>query len=259
MFNSRVSILFPDLSTCLFRPCQGPFPFKVSLRLETPTLLVFDDPLALSRCHLCACPTGAYVPDLRSLFAAPTRGLALLHQLDDACWQAVEANFLNDAPWAAATLSPAARALPRRQLRAEHVVRGLNFPPSQFQLHLQFLLPPLTPYHWGLHRAGKHFSAGRFFPFSFLVKALAALRDDEKGGVAGCLEMDAQTLCAAVLARTGASVSAGALFLLSGCTPSVCTPPPTCFPCPSELPLRNSVHLHLLAMVETSSLGAPSL
>jgi hypothetical protein len=169
-------------------------------------LLVFDDPLALSRCHLCACPSDAYVPDVRTLFRCPTRGLALLQQLDDACWQATETNFLNAEPWAAATLSLAARVLPRLELRQAHVVSGLNFPPSQFQLHLQYLLPPLTPYHWGLHRAGKHFGAGRFFPFRYLTKALACLRDDGAGGVAGCLDMDAPTLCAAVFERTGASL-----------------------------------------------------
>lgn len=176
------------------------------MRLETPNMLVFDDPLALSRCHVCACPTDVYVPDLRSLFSAPSKGLALLQALDNACWETTEARFLSDEPWAKATFSPAGLALPRSTLRTEHVLSGLNYPPSQFQLHLQYLLPPLTPYHWGLHRSGKHFGAGRFFPLQYMYKALTALRDDGQGGLLGCLAMDAPQLCAAVLARTGVRV-----------------------------------------------------
>jgi hypothetical protein len=33
-----------------------------------------------------------------------------------------------------------------------HVIAGLNFPPSQYQLHLQYLLPPLLPFHVGLFK-----------------------------------------------------------------------------------------------------------
>ena len=114
---------------------------------------MFDDPLALTRCHLCACPTDVYVPEMRHLFAAPAAGLALLRRLDDACWAAVEARFLADASWSGAALSQDALALTRSELRG-HVVAGLNFPPSQYQLHLQYMLPPLTPFHYGLYRAG---------------------------------------------------------------------------------------------------------
>eukprot|EP01050_Picozoa_sp_SAG11_P054684 SAG11_NODE_33008_length_279_cov_1.250000_1_plen_92_part_11 len=65
---------------------RGDFPFRISLRAESgeQSFVVFDDPLALSRCHLCAIPTDAYVPDVRALFQRPARGLALVEALDDA-------------------------------------------------------------------------------------------------------------------------------------------------------------------------------
>ena len=34
-----------------------------------------------------------------------------------------------------------------------HVMCGLNFPPSQYQLHVQFMLPPLLPFHYNLYVA----------------------------------------------------------------------------------------------------------
>ena len=153
---------------------NGPFPFKISLRAETDRMMVFDDPLAITRAHMCAVPTDCHVPDMRSLLARPARGLALLDAMDAAAWAALERDFLDDAAFAAKALSPAARALPRAALRG-HVIAGLNFPPSQFQIHLQYMLPPLTPFHASMYKRGAHYSAGRFFPLEYVRAALAAM------------------------------------------------------------------------------------
>ena len=40
---------------------KGPFPFRISTRSETERMLVFDDPLAITRAHTCAIPTDTCV------------------------------------------------------------------------------------------------------------------------------------------------------------------------------------------------------
>ncbi len=47
--------------------------------------------------------------------------------------------------------------------------------PSQFQLHLQVILPPFLPAHWDMFQKGVHFTRGRFVPLEFLVPALSEL------------------------------------------------------------------------------------
>jgi len=87
------------------------------------------------------------------------------------------------------------------ELRA-HVIAGLNCPPSQFQLHLQYLVPPLLPFHIGLFKKGQHFTPGRFFPLGFLKAALGALAAGH-GGVGGAAAMATSDLIARVKALTG--------------------------------------------------------
>jgi len=62
---------------------KGKFPYKISLRAQTPDFLCFDDPLQVSPCHLNVIPTSVYCADLRYLFTDPPRGLALLEQMFD--------------------------------------------------------------------------------------------------------------------------------------------------------------------------------
>ena len=56
------------------------------------------------------------------------------------------------------------------------MIVGLNFPPSQYQLHLQFMLPPLMPFHWKLYKEGVHFTPGRFFPLAHTLRNTRHLR-----------------------------------------------------------------------------------
>jgi hypothetical protein len=153
---------------------KGPFPFRISTRAESDSMLVFDDPLAITRAHVCSIPTGTYVPDMRSLFAYPAAGLALMNKMDAAAWDAVTANYLDNEPFVTKALSPAALALSRDELRT-HVIAGLNFPPSQFQIHLQYMLPPFTPFHAGMYKNGAHYTHMRFFPLEFVRAALTAM------------------------------------------------------------------------------------
>jgi len=54
-----------------------------------------------------------------------------------------------------------------------HVAAGFNYPPSQYQLHLQFMLPPFTPFHYQQYLNGLHFTPGRFFPIEYVLSILS--------------------------------------------------------------------------------------
>ncbi len=75
------------------------FPLSISVRMQTPELLVFDDPLALSACHLNVIPTASWVPDWRILLRNPAEGLRLVQQLEDAAWSCVSTQYLSDETW----------------------------------------------------------------------------------------------------------------------------------------------------------------
>lgn len=149
------------------------FPLKISLRSETPDMLVFDDPLALTRAHVLAVPSDVYCPDIRSLFHAPAEGLELVRKMEEAAWAALVAGPLASEEWRRKALSDAAFKLPVADLR-KHVVAAFNLPPSQYQIHMQYMLLPLTPAHVGVLRKGAHFVKGRHFPMAYVVAALRA-------------------------------------------------------------------------------------
>ena len=152
---------------------KGPFPFIISLRQQTDNILVFDDLLALTTCHLNCIPTDVYVPDLRSLFEDPARGRALLVRMKDESTKVLRQQFLNNQEWRLKLLKDST-SISDEEI-CSHVCAGLNFPPSQYQLHLQFMLPPFTPYHWNVYKNGGHFTSRRFFPIEYMLEALEAM------------------------------------------------------------------------------------
>lgn len=152
---------------------RGEFAYRISLRAETSNVIVFDDPLALTPAHVCAVPTDVYVPTALELFSRPRQGALLLRQLEAAAWTALEQHYLDDSDWQSQVYG---RMLRADELR-DHVIAGMNVPPSQFQLHLQFMLPPLLPKHYALFRCGLHFAPSRFLPLDYLLRALDNLSD----------------------------------------------------------------------------------
>ena len=114
----------------------------------------------------------AQVPTAAGLFADPARGAALMRRLEAAAWAAVEAQFLADDAWMAGVYGT---PRPSDETLRRAVVAGLNAPPSQYQLHLQYLLPPLLPRQLQLYRAGNHFTKDRFLPLDWVLAALDAL------------------------------------------------------------------------------------
>lgn len=168
------------------------FPLKISMRLETRDIMVFDDPLAITRAHVLSVPTDVYCPDIRSLFVDPGPALALLKKMEDSAWAGLQNGHLASAEWRRKALSPAGNEMPLEALR-EHVIMAFNLPPSQYQLHLQYMLPPLLPSHLGVFRRGAHFVHLRHFPLKYVREAL------QKMQASGTAFPEAPTLTAAEL------------------------------------------------------------
>lgn len=149
------------------------FPLKISLRLQQPDVMVFDDLLSLSTCHLNAIPTDEYIPDWRYLLQNPERGLAVMKKLDDAAWKVTTEQFLGNPAWKQQMLNC---ENPEETLRP-HIMTGMNYPPSQYQLHLQYIVPPHMPFHYYMIRKRNHYTFGRFFPAEYVVACLSKERE----------------------------------------------------------------------------------
>ncbi|KAL3932581.1 MAG: hypothetical protein SGPRY_000643 [Prymnesium sp.] len=153
---------------------KASFPLSISIRQQTEDLLVFDDLLALTPCHLNVIPTTCHIPDWRFLLTQPARGLKLLSDLEDAAWGCVVDHFITKPAWASKMLRTGP-ARTRRQIAdfRPHMVAGCNFPPSQFQLHIQYFLPPFLPYQYQMYLNGCHLTHKRFFPLEYITQVLA--------------------------------------------------------------------------------------
>ena len=64
-------------------------PLALSLRREEEQILVYDDMLARSTCHLNAVPTDVHLPDWRWLLRRPKAAKRLMLRLEAASWAAV--------------------------------------------------------------------------------------------------------------------------------------------------------------------------
>jgi len=151
---------------------KGPFPFTISKRLESKDILVFDDLLALTPAHVNCIPTNVYIPDVRTLFQKPDVGLALVRKMFDSCWKVISTQFLSNKKWTDKILST-------DEVTRGNVAAGFNFPPSQYQLHLQYMLPVFTPFHFKLYTQGHHFTYNRFLPFEYVESALKYCVDNK--------------------------------------------------------------------------------
>jgi hypothetical protein len=141
------------------------FGFKICIRHQDAKGIVFDDLLALTTCHLNTIPTDNYLPDWRYLLTRPVEGLALLNRLYDNCFNVLKTQFMTSTTWRQKYLRNADN-LSDADLKGL-IAAGFNFPPSQYQLHLQFMLLPLTPFHYSAYLKGHHYTKGRFFPYEY--------------------------------------------------------------------------------------------
>jgi len=60
-------------------------------------------------------------------------------------------------------------------LAHDHVAMGFNFPPSQYQLHLQYIVLPLLPFQYEMYLKGNHFTYQRFIPYIYVEQVLNKL------------------------------------------------------------------------------------
>jgi len=143
------------------------FPLKISLRAQDPEYIIIDDLLAMSAIHFNAIPANYYIPDWRFLCNDPEEGLKLLQniktKLEDETRKA-----MSTSGWMSQYI---ADGVTEAQVLA-NVVAGFNFPPSQFQLHVQWIVCPFLPFHVFQLQSGNHMHEGRFFPLQYVMTAL---------------------------------------------------------------------------------------
>lgn len=152
---------------------KAPFPLTISIRAQSTDILVFDDLLALSPLHLNAIPTTQFIPDWRYLLRRPREGLAVIDALLAQCQSVANEQFLSDgSEWKRAFV----RSSSSSPFEASaHMCYGFNYPPSQSQLHLQYICPNVMPFQYAQFLNGVHFTVGRFFPFTYVRRCLELL------------------------------------------------------------------------------------
>lgn len=151
---------------------QGKFPYTISLRAETADILCFDDPLVMSPMHLNAIPTSVYIPDLRYLFTDPARGLELVNKMFTTAAKVAMEDFWKNDEFRRTFLGGAEIPKTLQDLQP-YVLGGMNYPPSMYQLHIQFIHAPLLPFHYAQALQDNHFHERRYFPLEWIQKALA--------------------------------------------------------------------------------------
>ena len=172
------------------------FPLKLSMRLQEPTMLVYDDPLARATCHMNAIPTNVHLPDWRWLLTRPADALPLLRRLEDAAWRAVEANFYSNDGWRASVLREG--ACPTSAALRPHCIAAFNAVVSQYQLHMHYIVPPFRPDSYHSLIIGRRFEKGRWLPMAYVYAALEALGGE---GIADAPNMETAELLAMLEAK----------------------------------------------------------
>ena len=185
---SDISVTYTNnvFTSFIFGIAKGPFPFSISLRFQADDVLVFDDLLALAPCHLNVIPTRQYIPDWRYLLRRPAEGLAVTTAMHSACRSVAQSQFLADSKWRAMFVRP---SVTDEDILA-HVASGFNYPPSQYQLHTQFMLPLLMPFQYYQYKVGVHFTYKRFFPSAYVRAVLTALLQPGAPVLSDCFLQD---------------------------------------------------------------------
>jgi len=163
-------------------------PFKISIRHASPDVMVLDDMMQVTPCHFDAIPTDHYIQDWRWLLNRPEDALLLIEKLKSRSETAMS-SFWNNQAYMQKFINTDAHGLSLQDV-TEHVAAGFNFPPSQYQLHLQYMLPPFTPFQYQMLIEGKGFVKGRFFPFKYVRSVLEC---SVKNGGANAIKVDSQT------------------------------------------------------------------
>jgi len=179
--------------------CRGPL--SLSLRYQDSEFLVYDDLLARGNCHLNGIPTYCHVPDWRHLLRNPVKGRRLVQRLDEVCWMSVRDQFWNDDAWRTTNFREGAFAS-AEDFRAQ-IYAGMNSVPSQYQVHLQYIVPPIQApdYHAFLH--GKRLVKNRWLPLEYILGSLQAL--EKSGGLPEAHTMSMEAIFDAIVKCGGPS------------------------------------------------------
>ncbi|CAK9009048.1 unnamed protein product [Durusdinium trenchii] len=143
------------------------FSLVISLRRQTVDAIVYDDLLAMSSCHLNALPTNHYVADWIWLLRDPTGAKQLIDTLVQEAWEATR-SFLDNAEWRRFIYKEGVT----EEMIRQNIMCGFNSPPSQSQLHLQWIVLPLLPFHHQKLLDRTHAQKGRWFPLEYVLPIL---------------------------------------------------------------------------------------
>lgn len=149
------------------------FPLVISLRRQSIDAIVYDDLLAMSSCHLNALPTNHYVADWIWLLRDPTGAKQLIDTLVQEAWEATR-SFLDDAEWRRFIYKEGVT----EEMIRQNIMCGFNSPPSQSQLHLQWIVLPLLPFHHQKLLDRTHAQKGRWFPLEYVLPILDYLEKE---------------------------------------------------------------------------------
>lgn len=136
---------------------------------QDKNLIVVQDPLSLAAIHFIVIPTKIYVSHVMQLFKFPREGLGLIQVLYAAAQDVIK-EFWN-------LTNPNQPPADVHTVLENHTVIGFNYPPSQYQLHLQVIVGPLTMDHYEAFLKGNHFTEQRFFPYKFVHDALSKFQE----------------------------------------------------------------------------------
>jgi hypothetical protein len=107
-----------------------------------------------------------YIPDFRYLLLAPEPALEMLDIWESEVRSATQ-SFLDNSAY---------RTLYKDGITDADILANVsacfNFPPSQFQLHMQWIVPPMMPFHHRLTCDKHHYTKFRCFPLSYVRKIL---------------------------------------------------------------------------------------
>eukprot|EP01134_Creolimax_fragrantissima_P004009 CFRG4009T1 len=167
ILNVEISFTNNVFGGFLYGIAKGPFPFSISLRYEDNSYIVFDDPLALTPYHFNCIPTSIILPDWRYLLLNPKAGLELVREMHSHSSNSVQKCISDEVKERNQTSSS------KDENGYDFGISGFNYPPSQFQLHLQHMHPPFLPFQWFQFLENRHFTHNRFFPLEYVVQVLS--------------------------------------------------------------------------------------
>ena len=128
--------------------------------------MTYSDILDLSIVHLNAIPMNTWCPNITYLFKYPYSGIKLIKNLYHACQQS------------ALQIIRKISGIDIKSIPGKFLAVGFNFPPSENQLHLQFLVMPMKIGEYELLKEDSethlsiHFTQYRFIFYKYILRAL---------------------------------------------------------------------------------------